>query len=342
MESTPTLKTDQRIALLLNWLKTDCGLSFSFLQPMVGDASFRRYFRIQTKKGSFVVMDAPPTKENCHSFIAIAKTLREQGLLAPEIMAADLSQGFLLLSDFGEMTYLKALTSENADSLYTEAMNVLSHLQHIREVKGMDIPVFTADIMWQEWAWHKEWFLRKLLGLTPSVEEEKALDDCMASLIASANAQPHVFMYRDYHSANLMVLPEQQVGLLDFQDAFIGPVTYDLVSLLRDCYIDWPAERVQDWAQYYWQRLSQLGVLPNVSQQEFLHWFDGMGMQRHLKALLTFARKAVRDQQPHYLNYVPRTLHYLLTVSARYPEYHALHTYLQQTVQPAWAKVSAS
>ena len=187
--------------------------------------------------------------------------------------------------------------------------------------------------MWQEWAWHKEWFLEKLLGVSVGAEEQ-VLDACYALLVESATTQPQVFMHRDYHSANLMVLPAQGVGILDFQDAFVGPLTYDLASLLRDCYIEWPEERVNQWALAYQKKLQQSGVA-NVDPRLFLRWFDLMGMQRHLKALLTFARKYVRDQQPHYLDYVPRTVNYLQRVCQRYPEFSALNRYLNTTVKPA-------
>jgi N-acetylmuramate 1-kinase len=193
--------------------------------------------------------------------------------------------------------------------------------------------------MLKEWAWHKEWVLDKFLGLSSPLAE-KSLDACYELLVESAVTQPQVFMHRDYHSANLMVLPEGKVGILDFQDAFIGPVTYDLVSLLRDCYIDWPRERVRSWALFYLQTLHDKGLLSHVDDQEFLRWFDLMGMQRHLKALLTFARKHVRDHQSHYLDHIPRTLGYLLNVSQHYPEFTRLHDYLRVTVQPAFERVA--
>jgi aminoglycoside/choline kinase family phosphotransferase len=348
MESTEELKSKKenipgqsstgRKTLLENWLTDACGLPSFSLQAMPGDASFRRYFRVYTQSLSFVVMDAEKEKQSCHSYVAVANALRDLGVCTPDIIAADLEQGFLLLSDFGDLTYLKALTRENADPLYRQALSALALLQSCRHVPLHVVAPFTRDFMLQEWAWHKEWFLSKLLKLSNPVAEAE-LDDCYELLVESALAQPQVFMHRDYHSANLMVLPENKVGVLDFQDAFIGPVTYDLVSLLRDCYIDWPKAEVTTLALGYLPILANLGVLSQAGEQEFLRWFDLMGMQRHLKALLTFARKSVRDNQSDYLRHIPRTLKYLVSVSQTYPEFAVLHDYLRVTVQPAFERI---
>jgi aminoglycoside/choline kinase family phosphotransferase len=322
---------------LAHWLMQQEGLPSFELQAMPGDASLRRYYRISAPTGSYVAMDAPPPQENCAPFVAIAKALRGLDLQTPEIIAADVDQGFLLLSDFGDLTYLQALSTFNPDLLYQQALKALVVLQSCRAVPGREIPPFTSTFMLQEWAWHKEWFLGKLLGLTLG-EKEAALDHEMQAIVQSAANQPQVFMHRDFHSANLMLLPHSQVGILDFQDAFIGPVTYDLVSLLRDCYIDWPVERVQQWVTFYWQQLTEHGYLSDISLLEFIRWFDWMGVQRHLKALFTFSRKHVRDHQSHYLQHVPRTLNYIVQVTAAYPELKNIHQYYSQIVQPAFQK----
>jgi aminoglycoside/choline kinase family phosphotransferase len=324
MESTEEQIKADRKNQLENWLKTTAGVQYTAIDPMTGDASFRRYFRVYTVTDSFVAMDAPPPQENCVPFVAIAKTLRAKGLKAPEVIAEDIDRGFLLITDFGDDTYLKALTADNADTLYGSALKALSVLQGCVEAPPRQTPLFTGDFMRQEWAWHKEWFIQKLLGLRLG-PEMRALDLCYAQIVDSAVCQPQVFMHRDYHSANLMVLPKQEVGILDFQDAFIGPVTYDLVSLLRDCYIDWPEDRVNTWALQYRQMLIDLGVVHHSEQHEFLRWFDLMGVERHLKALFTFSRKYVRDHQPQYLKHIPRTLNYLISVCRRYPELNAMH-----------------
>ncbi len=232
MESASLLKNDVREKALSAWLVNHCQLPTFTLQAMQGDASFRRYFRVRVNEQSFVAMDAPPEKESCYAFIAIANALRALGLKAPEVFFADTEQGFLLLSDFGDKTYLLTLNQNNADSLYKTALQALSQMQACKQVANHPLPTFSADFMQQEWRWHKEWFTQKLLDI--KLEQETELDACFQLLIESALAQPQVFMHRDYHAGNLMVLTDE-VGILDFQDAFRGPVTYDVVSQLRNC-----------------------------------------------------------------------------------------------------------
>ena len=328
MESTEERNKLHRQELLEQWVKRSGIKPISF-HEMPGDASFRRYFRIQTQAESLIAMDAPLPQENCQAYVQIAQALRRMGLQAPDIYAADLKRGFLLITDLGNTTYLKILNKDNVNELYSAALQALAILQSCQQVRGRIIPAFNAEWMWQEWQWHKEWFLNKLLGLQID-QFEKELDSCFSQVVNASVLQPQVFMHRDYHSANLMVLPENQVGILDFQDAFIGPVTYDLVSLLRDCYIDWPSQSVTNWALDYWRMLPE--VFTNISQQEFLRGFDFMGIERHLKALFTFSRKHLRDQQSQYLNHIPRTLGYILTVSQTYPELKTLHQFYNEIV----------
>lgn len=322
---------------LEQWLMQTGMFASLQLLPLAGDASFRRYYRLIHADHSWIVMDAPPPQENVIPFVAVATALRAWGVQTPEIVAAEPTKGFLLLTDFGDATYLKTLTPDNATDLYQTALIALARLQSCRQVPGHIIPPFTTDFMWQEWAWHKEWFLDKLLGLNIQ-QQEKILDDCYASIVSAAASQPQVFMHRDFHSANLMVLPDQTVGVLDFQDAFIGPLTYDLASLLRDCYISWPEQRVQQWVAYYLNQLQAQGEFHDVTLKQLLYWFDMVSMQRHLKALLTFARKYVRDDQPQYLQHIPRTLNYLCEVSSRYPAFLALHEFLRDSVQPTFER----
>ena len=225
---------DVRQAALNHWLTTHCQLPAYQLDAMAGDASFRRYFRVRAGNRQYVAMDAPPERENnCQPFIAIAASLRRQGLQAPEIIASDLTQGFLLMTDFGDSLYLRELTAATVDPLYTIALDALAILQQ-STVTDWVVPPFTADFMYRELQLCKDWFLVKHLGLVLNEQTEIMLADFFQFLAASAASQPQALMHRDYHSANLMVLPDQQVGILDFQDAFIGPVTYDLASLLRD------------------------------------------------------------------------------------------------------------
>jgi aminoglycoside/choline kinase family phosphotransferase len=328
---------DQRQQALENWLTVDCGLSHFQLTPMAGDASFRRYFRLQQAEGSYVVMDAPPARENCQSFVAIASTLKEKNLCVPEIFASDLQQGFLLVTDFGDRLYLNELNDANANELYGIALDSLAVLQNCRSVKGLQLPQFNADFIYHELQVFKEWFLLKHLNLDLPAQTEQMLADFFYFLANSAATQPQVFMHRDYHSANLMYVADKQVGILDFQDAFIGPVTYDLVSLLRDCYIDWPEQIVQGWVLQYKEKI---GSAAPVSDEIFLRWFDLMGVQRHLKALLTFSRKFHRDASQHYLQFIPRTLNYVASVCPRYEEAAAFNEFLTKIILPQLQKVS--
>lgn len=303
---------------------------------MPGDASFRTYFRVQTPSRSYVAMNAPPP-ENCQTFAAIAAALRGMGLQAPEVFSADIHNGFLLLTDFGDTTFLKAFnnspTAELVDDLYDRALRALSVMQACRYVHGVELKPFGREWMQREWEWHQEWFLEKWLGI--SAAGNTALHSCYELLMKDALLQPQVFMHRDYHSANLMVLPDNGAGILDFQDAFIGPLTYDLASLLRDCYVDWPEAETRRRVLMYAELLRKQDLLNHVTDADFIRWFDWMGLQRHIKALMTFARKFVRDQQPRYLAHVPRTLNYIIQVSRYYPELRALSDYYAGTVQQA-------
>lgn len=325
MESIARIKLTDRFAIINDWLKNICQLENYQITVMTPDASFRRYYRIQDAKQTYVLMDAPPPEKSCEPYIRIADCLRQHGLQTPVIYHAQLDIGLLLLSDFGDDTYIKALNNSNADQLYRNALTSLAIIANI----SFELPKFDAEFMWQEWLSHKEWFLDKYLQM-PFMQEEAALDDCMQKIIESAVNQTQVFMHRDYHSANLMV-HQNDVGILDFQDAFIGPVTYDLVSLLRDCYIAWPQHDVMRWVEYYYQLLISHKII-DIDIAIFYQWFDLMGLQRHLKALLTFSRKKVRDNHPQYLKHMPRTLDYIITVSGKYPELGLLHRFYKEKV----------
>ncbi len=327
---------DTRQQFLHDWLTTECGFSSFSLQPIAGDASFRRYFRVSHLEQSWVAMDAPPDRENCVAYIAITKALRNLGLISPEIYKENLTSGFLLITDLGDKQLLKELNIANAAELYRQALDALAVLQSCQQVTGWNVPPFTGTFMLQELELFKQWFLQSYLNmqLTPAIE--LMLTDVFHFVVNIATSQPLVFMHRDYHSANLMVLPHNKIGLLDFQDAFIGPVTYDVVSLLRDCYIDWPEDLVTQLALSYKKRINL-----SVSDELFLRWFDGMGMQRHMKALLTFSRKYKRDANPHYLKHIPRTLNYITSISKHYPECHPFYDFLQTIVLPKVSLVCA-
>ncbi len=323
-ENCFVLKSTPMTTSLDKWLAGPCQLTAYQLDPLPGDASFRRYFRVREKDRSYIAMDAAVEKNSCVPFVTIANALRTQGLNAPDIFASDFEQGFLLLSDFGHRMYLDELNPTNGLELYRHALDALLMMRQCK----IELKPFTKEFMRQELELFKEWFLEKHLALALTDSTNKILATCFDFLAETASRQPYVFMHRDFHSANLMILPENGVGILDFQDAFIGPETYDLVSLLRDCYIAWPESMVQELVHYFWENLS----FPKVSFDVFMQSFDLMGMQRHLKALLTFSRKYRRDNNANYLRHIPRTLNYILTISGRYVETAALHQFLTDVV----------
>lgn len=314
---------DQRIEQLDNWLREALGQSQFTLAPASADASFRRYFRVRFDGQSRIVMDAPPEKEDIAPYLHVARTFHAIGLNVPEILAEDRAQGFLLLTDLGSTQYLDVLDEQSMGRLYGDALGALATLQACGP-RGDELPPYNRELLWQEMELFRQWYLGRHLGLELSEAEHKLLDESFELLAASALEQPRVCVHRDYHSRNLMVC-EHNPGILDFQDAVIGPVTYDLVSLLRDCYIAWPREVVEDWALGYLELALQSGIIKECDEARFLRWFDLMGVQRHLKATGIFARLNHRDGKPGYLGDIPRTLGYIREVSARYPELEPLH-----------------
>ncbi len=302
-----------RSRALADWLHA-LGCTTDDLRPASEDASFRRYFRVSGPDGnSRVVMDAPPDKEPLDSFLDIDRRLRDAGLSAPEILACDEAQGFLLMEDFGDVHYLDRLDAASADALYGDAMQAILGMQG--SVASADLPPYDEALLRREMALFPEWFVEGLLGLEFDASQQAAWEAATDVLVASALEQPRAFVHRDYHSRNLMcIAPLRNPGILDFQDAVHGPVTYDLVSLLRDCYVAWPRERVEDWARGF---LRHARHLEGVTEERFLRWFDRMGAQRHLKAVGIFARLRLRDGKTGYLKDIPRTLGYLADVCAR-------------------------
>lgn len=320
----------ERERLLTEWLVETLGLSVNEIKPASSDASFRRYFRVMlADQGYFIAMDAPPLKEDCRSFISIAKKLSALGVHVPEIYASDSVRGFLLLEDLGSKLYLDALTRHTADKLYGDALGALIAIQ-ICEPKGL--APYDMKLLKDEMQLLPDWLIDKQLGYSLTSEEERILYGAFDLLIENALEQPTVFVHRDYHSRNLLVTNTHNPGIIDFQDAVAGPITYDLVSLLKDCYIRWPRERITQWVKAYYELALQSGVLHDVDETRFLRWFDLMGVQRHLKAAGIFARLNQRDGKPDYLKDIPRTLGYIVEAAALYPEIEALGYMIERQV----------
>ncbi|HYE34708.1 aminoglycoside phosphotransferase family protein [Methylocaldum sp.] len=329
-----TIQQDDRLEALSGWLRETLRLAVEAVEPASSDASFRRYFRVYLDGISCIVMDAPPAKENVRPFIGVAALLRDAGVQAPEILAADEEQGFLLLSDFGTRSYLDCLNAISVDRLYGDALDALTRLQCGVDIETAGLPVYDERLLGVELDLFRDWFLDQFLGLVPEAAESVVFDDVKRLLIASALEQPKVCVHRDYHSRNLMVTERLNPGVLDFQDAVIGPVTYDLASLLRDCYVSWPLPMVEVWMAGYYTRLCEAGLVGSVSPDTFRRWFDLMGMQRHLKAIGIFSRLKLRDGKFGYLKDIPRTMSYVTEVCGRYPELAGFLRFLEKRVLP--------
>jgi aminoglycoside/choline kinase family phosphotransferase len=318
--TAPLLNSDARVALLRQWLLKVLGSGDFTLERASEDASFRRYFRISAQGQTWIAMDAPPEKEDSRPFLRVAGMIRSASAHAPQCRASDLEQGFLLLEDLGHLTYLNELVRdpELADGLYRDAMNSLADMQAGLASEAETLPPYDQALLDREMALFTDWFLERHLGFGPDSEIQQAATVAFDWIREQALAQPRVFVHRDYHSRNLMRCDSGNPGVLDFQDAVYGPVTYDLVSLLRDCYIRWPEPRVRTWALQFRQMARDKGVDVGPDEEQFLAWFDVMGIQRHLKASGIFARLWYRDGKPGYLPDVPRTLSYIETVAPRY------------------------
>ncbi|MGF6165901.1 aminoglycoside/choline kinase family phosphotransferase [Pseudomonas sp. 2725] len=281
------------------------------------DASFRRYFRWEGGHKSFIVMDAPPPQENCKPFVDIAFLLAKSGINVPKIYAEDLERGFLLLNDLGNKTYLDVIESENADDLFKDALQALLAFQQLPMVAPL--PSYDVALLRRELELFPEWYVKRELGIELDAAQQVLWQQVSELLIDSALAQPKVLVHRDYMPRNLM-LSEPNPGVLDFQDAVYGPVTYDVTCLFKDAFLSWPEERVHGWLESYWQQAGALGIPVQPDFEDFLRASDLMGVQRHLKVIGIFARICHRDGKPRYLGDVPRFFAYIDAVIARRPE----------------------
>ena len=331
---TDTQSADVRLQNLARWLQEDLSLSVRQIEPASADASFRRYFRVQAGGESLIAMDAPPDREDSAPFVRVARALDAMGVPVPAIRAMDLERGFLLLSDLGSTHLLGALRAGvAADAAYGPAADALLRMQCSGRAAAAELPPYDAALLAREMALFPDWFLQRHLRVTPDASTVTLLGTVAAALIESALSQPQVFVHRDFHSRNLMVTRDGGVGVIDFQDAVLGPVTYDLVSLYKDCYIEWPRADVVRWVESHRKALHGSGFDVGDAEQ-FLRWFDLMGLQRHLKVLGIFARLWYRDGKRGYLADLPLVLRYVLQVTSAYPELATFDRYLIGEVVP--------
>ena len=315
------MNSDPRLTQLHEWIKENLGNIEYSLTPVSGDASFRRYFRLNSNDFPFIAVDSPPEKESNDAFVNVTHLLEAEGLPVPHIHYSSLDFGYFLLSDLGDNLLLNELNDSNANELYSQAIDALKLIQ---QTFADSLPSYNEPLLLQEMELFREWFINKHLSIQLNDNENKILDNCFMHLASNALEQPQVFVHRDYHSRNLMNVEGKYPGIIDYQDAVLGPITYDLVSLLRDCYIDWPAERVTELAISFYR--SNIENNPSIQANEalFMKWFDLMGIQRHLKAIGIFSRLNHRDNKPNYMNDIPRTLHYIRSVAGKYAETEAL------------------
>jgi N-acetylmuramate 1-kinase len=326
-----------RQAALTQWLIQQLGHSDWTLQPQSGDASFRYYFRLQVQGKELIAVDADPNKDNNNlGFIAVTQDLAERGLCVPEILAADPLKGFMLLSFLGETLYQHALTPSTVESLYQDALSALATLQTCHSTTDYVLPLFDDALFEREWALFTDWFCGQYLGISFNATQKEILHAQFELLVANAYAQPQVYVHRDYHARNLIVRRNNNPGIIDYQDAVVGPLTYDLVSLLRDGYVAWAPTQVTTWALQFYECIRHRSELSHVTPDLFLRWFDLMGLQRHLKIIGIFSRKYTRDGTIAYLNEIPRTLLYIQQVSAQYPETRPFLELLKNTILPVW------
>lgn len=319
---------DTRFESLKLWLKSlsnELGIIIDSITPASNDASFRRYFRVLSSNkdySSFIVMDAPPDKEDSNPFIHVANLLLQAEITVPKIYEKNINEGFLLLSDLGNDTLLMKINSENAAKLYKNVSATLIKIQ--KNTKTDQLPIYNEELLRRELMLFPDWYLKQHLEYKISDKEVEDLNRIFDEIIENNVQQPSVFVHRDFHSRNLMITHDNQIGVLDFQDAVIGPITYDLVSVFRDAYIEWDEEQQMDWVIRYWESAKREGLPVNEDFGEFYKDFEWMGLQRHLKVLGIFARLYHRDGKDGYLKNLPLVLQYTEKVAQRYSSFKPL------------------
>ena len=320
---------------LLQWLESHFFAENISLIPLTGDAGFRRYFRFHYLNQCYIAVDAPVKSSNNQAFVDVQQILQDLGVNVPNIIAVDLKNGFLCLSDFGDTVLAERLSSKNMQRYYAKAIIELSKMLKCKPAVVAKLPDYNAAFILTELAIFNEWLLEKHLGIYLTTDEKIALNACFDVLVSAIIAQPKVFMHRDYHSRNIMLLSDNKLGVIDFQDAVKGPVIYDLVSLLKDCYVRWPKQSITPLMEGYRQQVQGYFPDENLSKEKWQYWFDLTGLQRHIKASGIFARLHHRDNKSGYLADIPLTLTYIQDVSAQYDKLSFLHELVTKRVMPA-------
>jgi N-acetylmuramate 1-kinase len=335
-----TNDNDPRLQRLERWIAGLPGPPVERIAPASADASFRRYFRVHRGGATQIAMDAPPERESLDAWLRVVRILAATGVHVPPVIAVDAEQGFVLIGDLGRQHYLEALgQGADPEPLYADAVDALVRMQSGDPAEAAELPAYDRDLLMRELELFPEWFVSRHLSLSAADGERATIAAAFDWLCDEALAQPVVLVHRDYHSRNLLVRPEGNPGIVDFQDAVRGPVSYDLVSLLKDCYVTWPRRQLLAWLDRYREKAAAAGLAVGRDRDEFLRWFDRMGLQRHLKVLGIFARLWHRDGKPGYLGDLPRVLDYTLDATGAIPELADFDAFLRKRVVPAFDKV---
>ena len=324
------MDSSKRLDLLKDWLSKKLEIDFS-ISTASSDASFRKYFRAKTLKNSFIVMDAPPQNESIEALLKINKILNSIKVNVPDIYKEDMALGFILMQDFGSDTYLDVLNADNQKLLYSDSIESLIKMQKF--VKKDLCQSYTQEILFNEMILFIDWYLKKYKKIDLTNNENEKLLTCFETISKKVLSQEKFFVHRDYHSRNLMNQKSNNPGILDFQDALVGPVTYDLVSLLKDAYIEWDEEIVLDHAVRYWEKANTNKLITNLEFSTFYKDFECMGIQRHLKILGIFARLSIRDNKNQYLENIPLVEKYLMDATERYRDFHQLRNFLDKVIK---------
>lgn len=335
-------RMDKREKELRLWLskQLDNEAEDLLLSKLAGDAGFRKYYRFESMGNSLIAMDADPRVERPDLFHKINKIFLDFGLNVPDIYAHDLQKGFMVIEDFGSETFLQKLNNNNVDTLYGKAIGSLITLQQQTMFEGFEY-LFMNKIVY-ELSLFNTWFTEYHLQINLEYKETKVLDELYNLLSVCLLQQPQVIIHRDFHSQNLMFTKNNNPGIIDFQDAVIGPITYDLVSLLKDCYIDWPQAKLNKWLLDYKLKIEECGLIKNISDEQFIYWFDLTGLQRHLKVLGVFTRLKVRDKKSKYIEYFPRIFNYILSVLDKYPELNDFKEFFYNRVVESKGKLEVN
>lgn len=327
-----------RTTALTHWLESQFSVQNINLLPLTGDAGFRRYFRFKYQNENYIAVDAPIALSNNQAFVSVQQMLQNVSVNVPNIIHADLEQGFLCLSDFGDLVLAELLSDTNMQQYYTCAIVELDKMLTCSSSSISSLPLYDEKFIFTELEIFNEWLLEKHLGIYLTLDERIDLKRCFDELVSAIVEQPKVFMHRDFHSRNIMQLESGELGIIDFQDAVNGPVIYDLVSLLRDCYVRWPNNLIAPLVESYRLQVQDYFPSETITKEKWQYWFDLTGLQRHIKASGIFARLYHRDNKPGYLADIPLTLRYIQDVSAQYDKLSFLHGLVSKRVIPALNK----